>query len=84
VDELAERMTALEFGEWMALYAHDPWGDARRDVADGLVAATLANIHRKEGTRPYTAIDFAPYLKPREQVKEADPMQFINQVKSGG
>jgi hypothetical protein len=84
VDELGERMTALEFGEWLALYHYEPWGDARRDVADGLVAATLANIHRKEGARPFTAVDFAPYLKPREKTKEVDPMQFLDQVKSGG
>jgi hypothetical protein len=48
------------------------------------VAAVLANIHRKENSKPFSALDFCPYLKAREEPKEMDPAAFLKQVSKHG
>lgn len=83
VRELELRLTADEFGEWWALYRMEPWGETRSDIAAGMIASTLANIHRKENARPFGPLDFAPYLKPREAPVEVDPAAFIEGIRSG-
>jgi hypothetical protein len=52
-------------------------------LAAGQVAAVLANVHRKENARPFSALDFCPYLKPREEPKEVDPGEFMKAFKHG-
>lgn len=59
-------MSALEFGEWWALYKAEPWAERRTDVAAGVIASTVANVNRHPDARPFEPLDFAPYLKPRE------------------
>jgi hypothetical protein len=56
----------------------------RSDLAAGQVAAVLANIHRKENARPFSALDFCPYLKPREEAKEMDPADFMKTIAKNG
>lgn len=63
VCELQARMGADELREWMAFARLEPFGDLRADLRVGIVASTLANIHRKKGRRAFNAEDFMPYLK---------------------
>jgi protein required for attachment to host cells len=44
----------------MAYDEVEPWGEWRADVRAGIIASTLANIHRKSGAKAYTAADFMP------------------------
>jgi hypothetical protein len=67
VHELAQRMTAYEFGQWQALFMAEPWGEVRGDVAAGVVASTIANVNRSGSSKAFTPLDFCPYLKPREE-----------------
>lgn len=76
---LAE-MRPHHLGEWMALYEIDPWGEQRADLRSGIVASTLANIHRdpKRRASAYKPEDFMPYVER----KEASPIALIDRIKS--
>lgn len=63
LQELAESITAEEYGLWLAEYRRSPWGDLRDDVRFGIVAATVANVQRGPKTKPYKATDFMPWHK---------------------
>ncbi len=54
-----DEVSAGEFLEWMNVYQRDPWGEERADYRAGIVAATLANIHRSKGRR-FKPDDFMP------------------------
>jgi len=81
-------MTAEEYGLWMAQFSAEPWGDDRMDVGMGVIASTLANINRRQGTQPFTVADFAPYLRAQADAvnppkEETTPMQFIQGLSHG-
>jgi len=74
VGELEVRMSGSELAEWMVYYAAEPFGTFRDNVHAGLIAATLANIHRKKGTKPLTFNDFMlqdPSHARRRSTREA-------------
>lgn len=70
-------MRPSQLAEWLALYAVDPWGEQRADLRSGIVASTLANIHRdpKQKPQPFTAQDFMPYA-------ERKPVSLASKVRS--
>lgn len=85
VEELGQRISAHEFGLWWALYLQEPWAEARTDIAAGMIAATLANVHRGKDVPAFKPLDFAPYLTPREPAsKEAAPAQFLKSLTKKG
>ena len=77
-------MTALEFGEWWALYRYEPWSEVRADIAAGVIAATIANVNRGENTKTFGPSDFAPYLKPREKVREMTHKEMVEEARRRG
>jgi hypothetical protein len=54
-------MPSAEFTEWKAYAALEPFGEARADLRSGIVAATLANIHRAKKTKAFKPHDFMPF-----------------------
>ncbi len=65
-----DEVSAGEFMEWMGEYQRDPWGEERADLRAGIVASTVANVHRTKG-RSYKAPDFMPKFKPvRRQTQQ--------------
>jgi hypothetical protein len=62
VAELQERMSSLEFAEWMEFGEIEPWGEERADVRAAIVASTVANANRdpKARKKPFTVGDFMP------------------------
>jgi len=53
-----EALGASELEEWMLFWKMDPWGSYRDNIHAGLIAATLANIHRSKNSRAITHEDF--------------------------
>ena len=53
------------FCEWRSFYEQAPWGDLRDDMRSGIIASTIANVHRDSKKRPtaYRPDDFMPFLK---------------------
>ena len=74
-------MSAAEFGLQWEDYRRQPWGDFRVDLVGGMIASTLANIHRdtKKRQQPYTASDFMPFLhEPEPPAAPPDPVEFFS------
>lgn len=69
VDGMLARMSARQFAEWEAYYAQEPWGELRADLRAGIVASTLANVHRRARTPAFSPQDFMPYA-PRAPIAE--------------
>jgi len=63
VAELKATVSHAELVDWAEFYALEPWGSAPADIRAGIVAATFANCHLRDGVDPLTPLDFAPRLK---------------------
>lgn len=76
-----QEITAREFAEWLAFAVIDGWGqgEQRADMRAGVIAATVANVHRSRESRTWEAADFFPHLRcPGSD--EAAPMQIAAQL----
>lgn len=63
----------------MALYELEPWGPMRSDLAAGVVASTIANVHRGKDQAAFKPLDFMPIVKPVEAVEEGSGADFVKQ-----
>lgn len=61
VAELEARMTRSELVEWMAYDSLAPIGERRADLRAGIIAATLANVHRGKQQKPLAPTAFMPF-----------------------
>lgn len=66
VRELERRMSAGEFHDWLVYYAQEPFGEDRADLRAGIVASTIANVHRGKGGKAFSPRDFMPYAAQAE------------------
>lgn len=69
-------MPSSEFSEWMAFAALEPFGENRADLRAGIVASTLANIHRKKGAKAFAPTDFMPFGHELPAPTGDDPAAF--------
>ena len=72
VERLAATLTVREFMEWRWYDALEGLPDRRADWRAGMIASTLANVHRKKGAKPFTPRDFMP-REPAAAPKPATP-----------
>jgi hypothetical protein len=63
VAELEDRMGAGELARWALYEAEEPFLPARVDLVGGMVASTMANIHRGKTTPPFEPVDFMPFAR---------------------
>ncbi|MGE3932351.1 MAG: hypothetical protein AB7F67_03825 [Rhodospirillaceae bacterium] len=56
-------MTAVEFDEWRAFFAVEPWGEERADLRAALTTAAVYNVNRGRGQSAFKPIDFMPNVK---------------------
>jgi hypothetical protein len=72
VEELLNRMSARELVSWQAYSMIEPFGEERADLRAGIIAATIANVNRKKGRKPYKPsdfmVEFAKYEKPKQDL----------------
>ena len=66
VAELEDRISAKELSEWAEFYNLEPFGWEALGFSSGIVASTIANIHRdtKKRPKPFAAVEFVPGYKP--------------------
>jgi len=78
VAELLRGISSSELGEWMAFARLEPFGDAR--LRAGVIAATVANVHRRRETPAFGAGDFFPELAehPAEKRPEAGTLTVMS------
>lgn len=80
VGAMMAEMTRAELGHWLAFAQLEPFGAAADAFGPGIVASTLANIHRDPKRRgPYEAADFMPVLAmQRESTKRRKTARQID------
>ena len=59
-DELRENMTVEEFQAWVMLEQIEPFGEFGAWLRAGIIASTMANIHRGKDQAAFSATDFMP------------------------
>jgi len=69
VSELENSLTAVEFGEWAAFAADEPFGDLRADLRAGIVASTIARTMGGRASAKPT--DYMPFLERAQQAERA-------------
>lgn len=60
-------MSSRELSEWMAYAQVEPFGGEVDFLPAGIVAATIANVNREKGRKPYQPKDFIPTMEQHEQ-----------------
>ncbi|MFM2465147.1 hypothetical protein P0D87_16005 [Paraburkholderia sp. RL17-368-BIF-A] len=66
-------ISSVEFAHWMAYYNIEPFGDPIADVRMGMVASTMANIHRDPKRPAFEPADFIPWSNNR---RNTEPIVF--------
>ena len=64
-----------EFAEWIAYHSIDPFTIDKSEYLLGVVAAILANVHRKKGARAFKPDDFMPKYG-RKQIDSAENIEI--------
>lgn len=67
---MLDRMPMPQLLEWVAYAQIEPFGEERADLRAGIVASTIANVHRRPGKPAYRATDFMPKFRRRAQTVE--------------
>jgi len=75
-------MSSRELTEWMAFYQIEPFGDRRQDIQAAIIAQTIANVHRRQGTPPYRLSDFMADFdrQPKESQSVSDQMEVMRRL----
>lgn len=66
-------ISSVEFTDWVAYYNIEPFGDRIADVRMGMIASTMANIHRDTKKPAFEPADFIPWSDAR---RAAEPILF--------
>lgn len=64
------RIPSRLLSEWMAFARLEPFGEGRADLRTGIVAATVANVHRAHGERALKAEDFMPDFEAEAEAED--------------
>lgn len=75
VSQAQSCVSSAEFSEWIAFHNLEPFTVDRTENMLSIIAAILANTHRKKGSRPYEPEDFLPHYGKKE-VQTGDQMEI--------
>lgn len=62
-----EEISSAEFGEWVAYFSLEPFGDRMDDIRMGTIAAAVANSVRTKDSPVRLPLDFVPWAKEPEK-----------------
>jgi len=68
---MLEWMPAQTYYDWIVLEQVEPFGEAAHYLRTGIIASTIANVHRGKDSRAFTPEDFMP-LTFKAEVKPQD------------
>ncbi len=79
-------MSWKDLNLWLLYSEIEPWGEERGDLRAGIVASTIANVHRdrKKQGRAFKPSDFMPKFdeEAKSQRKPLTSIEEWNRVKS--
>ncbi len=70
-------ISSREFAEWIAYDQLEPFGEQRADLRAGITAATVANVNRGKGQRPFAAADFMPKFAEERKIMTAAEIEAV-------
>jgi len=70
VGELEQTITTRELREWAEVFATEPPGWERVDLAAATICAVVCNLLRDPNRQPFAPSDFLPRWGPRRQTPE--------------
>ena len=68
-----EEISSAEFGEWIAYYSIEPFGDRMDDLRAGILASVTANANRGKDVPAFAPLDFIPWAKEPESESPKQP-----------
>lgn len=74
-------MSARTFAEWQAYCSIEPFGPQAGFWQAALIACLLANIHRKEKSKPFKIEDFLPKGMMEQESIQVDTEQTAAMLK---
>jgi hypothetical protein len=80
VAELQRSMSSAEFGEWVAFYSIEPFGDRIDDLRSGVIASTVANVNRGKDAPIVRPLDLIPWAQVPEPEKAAPAPEVVAAV----
>jgi hypothetical protein len=66
-------VSSAEFGEWVAFFSLEPFGDRMADLRAGVIASTFANVNRGKDTPPFKPLDLIPWVDIPEAANAPPP-----------
>jgi hypothetical protein len=83
VDGLLGELSSRQLAEWLAFFRLEPWGEERADLRAGIVASTVANVHRdgKKRRKPYSPEEFMPRFEVEEEAPEETALRLMGQLR---
>lgn len=73
-------MPASVWWEWMAFHQIDPITAEREDYRAGVIAATVANAHRRKGARAMKPGDFMPKFGRRRRQSVDEMIKIAEEI----
>ena len=67
IDKLLDGLNAKKLISWMDYYELEPFGYARLDMGNAIIASVIANANRGKRQRPFKVADFMPKFGPRKK-----------------
>lgn len=67
----------------MAFSQLEPFGSEASFVGHAVTAATIANIYRKKGSKPYNVRDFMPALRKEKEQTVGEMLQIAQMYTIG-
>lgn len=65
-------MSYSELADWMIYYSIEPFPEERADLRAGIIASTLANVHRSKNGKVFKPEDFIPeYIEKKKESPES-------------
>lgn len=72
-------MSSRELSEWATFFSLEPFGDMRGDIQAAIVAATIANVNRKQGSKPLNPTVFMPKFEQDRGQSMAEQLAAVQQ-----
>ncbi len=75
-EELLDRITVEEFQTWFLLEQIEPYGEYGAWLRTGVLASTMANIHRGKDQSAFAPLDFMPEaFRPPKKIETPKTMK---------
>jgi hypothetical protein len=81
---MLSEISSVQYAEWLAYSALEPWGEERDDLRMAIIASTIANVNRGKGQKAFTPDQFMPSFEQETEEQAAERMIARARAALGG